>query len=272
MAEEAVEGTEGPKTVYGGFDAQLTLDGFGAEEQTPPEVEKVIIQPELPMSVALIGAPGTGKDETAREFLKLATPWLKEQDQNIILIKNVGAELEGAYDVAMGQFGGYRENLWGAFNRIERERITELTGSSYISVGTVLESLAHAGVNYELTMLGNESGIITPDTQGELQKIQLAMTLLTFLFVDTFRYKFAFYIPRTEPIIIPGQDETQEQRYARRVDNALREVFSNFQLRIQILDQKTNEERAKVAFETIKEIYESGIEVPASMAPPESVV
>lgn len=241
---------EEPKTVEGSFEA-----------------DTVIIQPELPMSVAFIGAPGVGKASVAGQFIDLVEPWLKAQDGEIVYIPNAGSTIEEEYDIAMGQVGGYRENLWTFFHRLEKERQAQVAGKSYVTSGTVLEALAHSGVGYEITMLGADSGIVTSETQAELQKIQVTMTMLTFLFVDNFRYKFVFYIPRTENVIIPGQDETPEQRLSRRVDAALQEIFRNFQLRVQVLDQPTNEERAKVAFETIKTIYEEGIEVPKDLAP-----
>jgi len=248
------------------LDLDLDSEPTKTSEEEEPRDDLVLVHPKFPMSVALIGAPGVGKEDIAKKFIEIASPWLSEQGEEIVYIENPGNVISERFDVAMGQFGDYRESLWAFFNRLEQERLAEINGKSYIVSGTILESLAHAGIKYEITMLGADSGIITPETQFDLQKLQIAMTLLTYLFVDNFRYKFAFYVPRSESIIIPGQEESLEDRFSRRIDTALGEIFRNFQLRLQVLDQPTNQDRAQAMFDTIKKIYEEGIEVPREVA------
>jgi hypothetical protein len=91
----------------------------------------------------------------------------------------------------------------------------------------------------------------------------VTITELTYLFLENFRYKFAFYLPLPEKIIIPGQEDEQlaDDRYNKRVDAALRVIFNNFGIRIQMLDQPTIEEKAQTMFETISKIVEEGVTV-----------
>ena len=85
------------------------------------------------------------------------------------------------------------------------------------------------------------------------------MTQLTYLFLSTFRYSFAFYIPKTAGLILPGAND-DEANYNNRLDDALQMIFQNFGIRLQRLDQPTVEERAAFMHQTITDIAENGVQ------------
>ena len=232
-----------------------------------------LIKVEFPIEIGIIGAPNSGKSKLIKEFVKLSKPWFAENNQKMIVHGNIGTDIESRYDQAMGVYGDYRENLWAFFARLAAEKKIRNDGNNFISNGTMIDTLAHAGINMETVMLGLQtSGLVTPDTQAEVQKLQMAMNVLTFLFVENFQYKFVFYLPLPEQIVIPGEDDS-EQRYSQRIDNAIQVIFQNFNLRIQMLDQPTHKEKAEEMLSTIKRIMDEGVvlEIPTEEDLPEPV-
>lgn len=193
------------------------------------------------------------------EFAKLSKEFFEEAGSPLKVIQNPGTTVTEKTDLAMGVFGGYREHLLAYFMRLWEEM--QLRGvTTTVSNGTIIENIAHAGVEFETVMLGlQNSGLVTPTTEQDMQKIQATMATMTFLLIDGFRYNFAFYIPLAEKVIIPGQEEeTMDDRHAKRVDAAILSIFDNFNLGIQRLDQPTVEEKAQEMFDTIKRIMTDG--------------
>lgn len=211
----------------------------------------------FPISIALVGAPGAGKTPLAEKFAEISADWFAEQESEFVVLKNPGTILEEEYDTAMGVFGSYAEDLRAYYLNYENEQAVARAGKSYISVSTALENLAHAGVNLEHVM----TGLQTQDTQRRLAQGQVAMSLLTFLFMERFRFSFGFYVPTNgSALVLPGADS--DDNFNSRVDMALRQIFANFGMRIQVLDQPTVEEKAQEMFDTVKRIVENGPEVP----------
>lgn len=208
---------------------------------------------EFPVQIGLVGAPGSGKQRLVDEFIKIAGSWFEENDSPLFVVRNPGEVIEQEHDQAMGAFGSYVEDFWAFFNRYERESQLRLEGKSFISLGTALDNIAHCGVNMESIV----AGVQTPQTEQRFQKQQVAMTTLTFLFLDRFKYLFGFYLPYKASVVLPGDDEF-DANYNARIDKALQMVFANFGLRIQTLDQPTFEEKAQAMFDTIKDIVENG--------------
>lgn len=208
----------------------------------------------FPISIGLVGAPGSGKSKIADEFHRISSDWFESYDQDIWVLENAGTTIE-RNDQAMGIFGSWAEDLRAYFVRYEAEQDAIRGKKSYLTLGTAIDHIAHSGVNLENIL----TGLSTPDQQIRIQQQQVTMTALTFLFTRGFRYTFGFYVPYAGTILLPGQDEA-EATYNRRVDGALRQIFGNFGLRIQMLDQPSIEEKAQEMFDTVKRIVENGPE------------
>lgn len=140
-------------------------------------------------------------------------------------------------------------------------RRLQLAKTSAITSGTVVDNLAHLGITMENLTLGGDSGLVTPQTNQLLQQCQNALVTLTYLYLENFQHTFAFYLPLAEKIIIPGQDES-EIRYNKRINDAILSIFQNFQMRIQVLDQPTIEEKAQEIHNVISRIVAEGVELP----------
>lgn len=218
------------------------------------------MKPEFPISIGLVGAPGSGKRVLADEFARISADWFAEKGSELDIVSNAGRVIEETFDHAMGNFASFSDNIWACFNRYERELQALRSGKSYISCGTAAEHLAHAGTGLENLF----TGLATPDVQVRVQVGQLTMSQLTLLMNEQFRaYTFGFFLPLAgSALVLPGKDDG-EANYNRRVDQGVRAIFSNFGIRIQVLDQPTIEEKAQEMFDTIKNIVENGVEVPA---------
>lgn len=223
-----------------------------------------------PLQIGLIGAPDSGKSKLIPEFKKVSEDFFSEFDSPLEVVDNPGTLIEQKFDQAMGPYGGCRDNLWAYFNRFEAERTNIAEGNSFISNGTAIDTMAHAGLYVESVMLGSNSGLITPETQMEAQRAQVTITEITYLMLENQIYNFAFYLPLADKVIIPGQDEDPiGDAYNRRIDQAIRVIFGNFNMRIQMLDQPTYEEKAQTMLDTISKIVRDGVKVEVEEEPEE---
>lgn len=209
----------------------------------------------LPVQIGLVGAPGSGKSKVAAEFAAISAEWFQEHGEHLWTITNPGEQIKQRFDQAVGVFGSWEDDVRAYHVRFEDEELARRAGVSFVSVGTAVENIAHCGVNLENMMVG----LATPDTQQRVQQQQVAMTMLTFLFLNNFRYLFGFYVPHPgAAVILPGQDDS-ENTYNLRIDAAIRHIFGNFGLRIQVLDQPSVEEKAQAMFDTVRDIVENGV-------------
>lgn len=214
---------------------------------------------EFPISIGLIGAPGSGKQPLAEEFTRISADYFAEQKSEFVTIPNAGRTIEETFDHAMGNFGSFTDSLWACFTRFDAEVRASQKGLSYLSCGTAVEHIAHAGVTLENLL----TGVATPDVEARVRAGQITMSQLTLLWNEQFRaYTFGFYVPNAgSQLIVPGGDDT-ERNFNARVDQGIRSILSNFGIRIQVLGQPTIEEKAEEMLSTIKRIMESGPELP----------
>lgn len=211
----------------------------------------------LPINIALIGAPGSGKQKLGDLFFERANTFFATNGSELRVLANAGTTIEEEFDHPMGMFGSYVDDLRAYWVRQVGEEVAQKEGVSYLTLGTAVDHIAHTGINLETIM----TGLSTPDQEAKQQRWQVTMTMLTMLFQEQFRYTFGFYLPHpgTE-IILPGAEADTEGEYNKRIDTGLRMVFNNFGMRLQVLDQPSYEEKADVMFETIKNILENGPE------------
>lgn len=208
---------------------------------------------DFPVSIGLIGAPSSGKEDLADAFVGISADWFAENKAEFQVIPNSGRLIEEKGQ-AMGVFGDGTDDLRAFFLRFEAEQKAWADGISTLSLGTAVENIAHCGVNLENIM----TGVTLPNQQERMQKQQVIMTALTFLFLERFRYLFGFYVPTPTTAIILPDGEDADATYSRRVDSAIRTIFNNFGMRLQVLDQPTVEEKAQEMFDTVKNIVENG--------------
>lgn len=211
----------------------------------------------FPISIGVVGAPGSGKQALGEAFLELADPWFQENDSDLFLIENAGRTIGQDFDRPLGMIGTFSDDVRCHFRRHEAEELARAKGVSFLSLGTIIENIAHCGTNIQTIV----NGFQTPDQEPEVQRRHVAMTMLTMCYRESFRYTFGFYLPKPEAIILPDTDEVQET-FDRRVDQGIREVLGQFRIPIQVLDEPTIEEKAEEMYQTIVRIMENGPELP----------
>lgn len=211
----------------------------------------------FPISIGVVGAPDSGKQALGEAFLELADPWFLENDSELFLIENAGKTIGEDFDRPTGMIGTFSDDVRCHFRRHEAEELARAKGVSYLSLGTLVENIAHSGTNIQTIV----NGFQTPDQEPEVQRRHVAMTMLTLCFRESFRYTFGFYLPPREVIILPDTDEV-EANYNKRIDSGIREVLANFRIPIQVLDQPSVEEKAEEMYQTIVRIMENGPELP----------
>lgn len=211
-------------------------------------------QVQFPVSIGVAGAPGSGKTQLGEMFYEIAHDYFEDNDSELWIIENAGKTIEQDFDYAMGVFGSYADDLRAYHRRQEAENLARAKGVSFLSLGTAIDHMAHTGINLEAIM----TGLSTPDQEIKAQQGQLTMAIMTHLFRDHFRYTFGFYLPHPgTSVILPGQSDSEDE-YNKRIDAAIRMVFANLGIRIQILDEPTMEEKAQEMFDTVLRIMENG--------------
>lgn len=212
----------------------------------------------FPISIGLVGAPGSGKRQVGEAFQALSAEYFENNDSELWVLDNAGQTIADDFDQALGVFGSPWDDLRAYFRRYESEQMAQAKGVSFLTLGTAVDHIAHTGINLETIV----TGLQTPDQEIKVQQGQLVMTVLTMLMQQHFRYTFGFYVPHPgTSIILPGDPDT-ENEYNQRIDRGIQMVFMNFNMRIQVLDQATPEEKAQEMFDTIQRIMENGPELP----------
>ncbi|MEM3008304.1 MAG: hypothetical protein QXU32_02475 [Nitrososphaerales archaeon] len=259
-----------PKIHYGEFHAELLPSGMIGSATSKPEQEQEIKEkdddmvtclPEWPISIVIIGAPDTGKNKVADAYIELSSDWYNSNNQRLKKIHNSGSKIESEFNAKLGPYGTYRDDVLCFYLGYMEELICRQQKDNFIKVGSVLENMAHCSANLDALSIDR---IQTPDTNVEINKYQSSLAHLTYLFMDYFQYHFAFYIPHSSRIIVPGADQSYDT-YAQRVDMALRNIFAYFGLSFQVLDG-TVEFKAQTIHDTITKVFQEGVLVPKHVA------
>lgn len=233
------------------------------EEKVDAAAESKTFVP-FPITIALVGAPGSGKSLVAEEYKRLTADYYEEHDSELVIVPNAARTFEERYEQPAGIFADFYFDLRCNFARYELEQNTVESGKSFITCGTTLDNLAHSAVNME----NLARGLQTDDTQRRLAQGQITMQALTWAFMERFRFTFGFYVPKPgASLVLPGMVQVDDtDNYDKRVDGALRQIFQNFNFRIQLLEGGV-EEQAKQVFDTVKRVMENG----PDDAPPEAL-
>ncbi len=181
-----------------------------------------------PVSVVLLGAPGSKKSAVATEFERLVT---EDRARNgtldrFTIIDDIPKSIEEDYGMAVGIHGAYLVNWLIAMRRFDAETALAQEGRSYISVGSLVETIAHGARNIELM-----SVIQTDEMQDRLVREMHATTALTFMFIDTFKYSYGFYIPLSQVVLPSGSsngNDADQDTYNRAIDANIVKAFEKF--------------------------------------------
>ena len=151
--------------------------------------------------IALIGSPGSGKTKLAQaiaEELIRSDGQCADCNTPITIVDNYAQVVRdnGYYEIGLD--GGYMANLAMAVERYNRERASQYSGSkTIISCGTVLESAVYMAQHFARTL-----NVLPEDDESrvrEAQRIESAIKMLATLYMDTFKYTQAFYLPHAQP-------------------------------------------------------------------------
>jgi hypothetical protein len=160
------------------------------------------------MKIGIVGAPGSGKTEFARELARLLVE--SDREQRFIRIDDYVHWLRRQTGLEYGHFGNFIDDLQVVFKRRELELINEQDGS-IITVGTVLDSVAHCFIREEDPATNPREIVLVSE---RLRAVAEAFGLV---YTETWDYDYAFYLP------YHGDDPE-----SRKIDTALVELLKTY--------------------------------------------
>jgi hypothetical protein len=180
--------------------------------------------------MCLIGAPGAHKTEIAEKFEEASKAFFDEHDIAPLAVVDTNHMLSDMQGRVSGKDGDHYSTLANYFNRILLEDRVRARGDSFISVGSLIDAVAH--LNVRIQMLGN--GIQHEASEAMAQREFLVGNLLQSYFMDgRWAVNFAWYVPLAEKIVIPGADTPDT--YNAEVDAVIRDINLKMQLGIPVL-------------------------------------
>jgi len=190
----------------------------------------------------LIGAPGAKKTETALAFEEATRDWFEERGVAPLSVIDANRDLATKQGRVSGRDGDHYSTLANFFNRAAIEDRIRLRGDSFVSVGCIIDSIAH--LNVRLKTLSKM--IQTTDTEGMAQREILVGNLLqTYLMDGRWNFNFVWYVPLPEQILIPGGSDNT-YAYDAEVDAVLRDLNIKMQLGVPVLSGTIDERVEKM--------------------------
>jgi hypothetical protein len=155
--------------------------------------------------IALIGIPGSGKTRLAKA---LSDEIIRSDGQDcdcntpVEILDDYAINVRDNGQYAIGLDGGYMANISMAVERYNRERFFhyEVQPKTLIVCGTVLETAIYMSHHFEKSL-----AMISGEDEGTMEGARLEATvkMLAVLYMDTFHYEQAFYLPS----LTPSEDE-----------------------------------------------------------------
>lgn len=148
-------------------------------------------------TIALLGAPGSGKSRLAtaieEEYIKRDGS-CEDCDTPVVIVDNYAQKVrdDGQYEIGLN--GGYMANVSIAVQRYNDERYAyhETKAKTVITCGTIIETSVYLSMNFERML---HSATSDEDKLITAQRIEGTVKMLAVLYMDTFRYTKAFYVP-----------------------------------------------------------------------------
>ena len=131
-------------------------------------------------SIALVGAPGSGKTELANDIVET------EQFQDHVVIDNYAQTTSTYTNLALGPYATYVGNYLVAADRLRREVRAIKHNEDHIVCGTLIETAVYMSMRGGLDNVGGSS---------EANRIAAFMQMLGMLFNDVGGYDKIFYLP-----------------------------------------------------------------------------
>jgi len=198
--------------------------------------------------MCLIGAPGAHKTHLAEAFEEQSRDFFRENDLAPLAVVDTNHLLSQKQGRVSGYRGDHYSTLANYFNRAAMEDVIRARGDSFISVGCLIDALAH--LNVRMSMLSRM--VQTEESEAMMQREFLVGNLIQTYFMDgRWRVNFCWYVPLPEKIVVPGQDA---DTYPGQVDAVIRDINLKMQLGIPVLDG-TDEEKVAKMLEDLRTNY-----------------
>lgn len=192
------------------------------------------------LECVLIGAPGAHKTELANAFADASADWFVEKGIAPLSVVDTN-HLVADVGRADGVLGDHYSTLANYFNRVLIEDRIRARGDSFISVGSIIDAIAH--LNVRLTTLSRM--VQTQETEALAQREFLVGNLLqSYLMDGRWRVNFAWYLPLPEKIIVPGQEAGDG--YPAAVDAVIQDINTKMGLGIPVLTGSQDEKIARM--------------------------
>lgn len=147
-------------------------------------------------TIALIGAPGAGKSKLAQAVVRkieASNPQCESCPRPAIVVDDYAYDTRDAGEYAIGLDGGYMANIDLATTRYRMERkVAHLEPQYMIVCGTIVETAVYTAMHFERTLAIR---VKEEDKMGEAARFQACTSMIATLYMDTFKYERAFYLP-----------------------------------------------------------------------------
>lgn len=147
-------------------------------------------------TIALVGAPGSEKTRLARalvEKINLVDPQCQNCPATVGVVDEYALQTRDRGEYEIGLNAGYMANIDIACMRYRTERIMYNMEEKYmITCGTVVETAVYTALHFERTMPFQKTD---EDKLRENQRFQACTSMLATLYLDTFKYDVAYYLP-----------------------------------------------------------------------------
>ena len=171
-------------------------------------------------TIALLGAPGAGKTRLANAIadeLVRGDGQCDDCNTPITIVDNYANSVRDHGNYEIGLNGGYMASIGIATERYHRERSAGYDGcKTLITCGTVVESSVYLAQHFERSLAMKTTD---EERMEEAQRIEGTIKMIAVLYMDTFKYEKAFYLPPLQP--------REDQRWAT-FDRNLQAAFSAY--------------------------------------------
>lgn len=199
-----------------------------------------------PFIIALVGAPGSGKTETARMFKDLIDPVLEERKlAPLTVVDNLDKMIEERQNRAVGVFGDGYVTMMLYFIRQALLDNAMMNKAPILICGSLFDNLAH--VNARIKLMGKM--VQTPETEGLMgREVMAGQVLATYLMDNRFEFNFGYYLPLPPQVIVPG---SERGTFAVEVDDALLNLKVAASLDLPVIEGAPSERAQKILDDTL---------------------
>lgn len=145
--------------------------------------------------IALLGIPGAGKSRLAEELHNeiVRRDGGCDCDTPVAIVDDYAFDVRDRGEYAIGLEGGYMANVSIAIERYNQERAWAHGGmKTIITCGTIIESSVYLAQHFERSLPLQDTD---EEKIQEAQRLESTVKMMAILYMDTFRYDKAFYLP-----------------------------------------------------------------------------